>query len=325
MKSVSVLVPIYNVESFLDECLGSLAKQTLDDIEFICINDGSTDNSLKILKQYAAKDKRFVVIDKSNSGYGDSMNAGLERARGEYIGIVESDDFVDAEMFEKLYALARRTKADVVRSNYYYHHDGIDELHESIRGQKTGCGLGLLDNPEIMFEEPAIWSGLYRREFLNEKGIRFLPTPGASYQDTGFNMKALCSAQRIAYTKKAFLHYRTDNSNSSVKSAKKVHFVRKEYAEIERFLAENEVDLQLRKYAQAAKFGSYHWNLIRLPKKAAKEFLIKMREEYRETKEAGLLEKACFPKKYWSALQVIMRFPAGFYLCVLGLRERIKR
>ena len=86
---VSVLVPIYNVEEFLPECLDSLVNQTLREIEIICINDGSKDDSLKILKEYASKDKRIKIIDKKNTGYGDSMNQGLKKATGEYVGIVE--------------------------------------------------------------------------------------------------------------------------------------------------------------------------------------------------------------------------------------------
>ena len=97
---VSVLVPICNVEKYLDECLSSLQNQTLKDIEIICINDGSTDSSLDIINEFASEDPRFVVIDKSNSGYGDSMNRGLESARGKYISILESDDFLDADALE---------------------------------------------------------------------------------------------------------------------------------------------------------------------------------------------------------------------------------
>ena len=100
--SVSILVPCYNVEKYIHQCMDSIISQTLKDIEIICINDGSKDNTLSILKEYADKDKRIVIIDKSNSGYGDSMNQGLKKANGEYIGIVESDDFVEPNMFETL-------------------------------------------------------------------------------------------------------------------------------------------------------------------------------------------------------------------------------
>ena len=119
MPKISVLIPIYNVEKYLRECLESLVNQTFQDIEFICINDGSTDSSLKILEEYAQKDSRIKIINKENSGYGASMNMGLDAASGEYIGIVESDDFVSSNMFEDLYNLAEKNNADIVKSDYY--------------------------------------------------------------------------------------------------------------------------------------------------------------------------------------------------------------
>lgn len=117
---VSVLVPIYNVEKYLSQCLDSLCAQTLKNIEFICINDGSTDNSGNILEKYAKNDSRFKIITKPNSGYGDSMNVGLEAATGEYIGIVESDDFAEPNMFEKLYKAAKNNNLDIVKSNCFF-------------------------------------------------------------------------------------------------------------------------------------------------------------------------------------------------------------
>ncbi len=325
MKSVSVLVPIYNAEIFLEQCLKSLHAQTLRDAEFICINDGSTDGSLKIIQSFLKKDKRFVLLDKKNSGYGDSMNRALEMARGKYVGIVEADDFAEPNMFEKMLELAEKCDAEIVRSNYFYHHDGIDEVHKSVREQKTGHAMSILENCAILLEEPAIWSGLYRKDYLTKNKIRFLPTPGASYQDTGFNFKALAMAKRIAYTKKAYLHYRTDNANSSVKSDKKVRFVQQEFAEIERFLIDNSAPEKVSKYEQVAKFGAYHWNLIRLPKKAALSFMKEMRAEFAAAKKSGLLEKSYFPKRYWTALTVILHFPPQLYYCFLSLREFLKR
>jgi len=118
---VSIIVPIYNVEKYLKECIESLLNQTLMQIEIICVNDGSTDRSLQIAQEYSQKDNRLIIIDKQNYGYGHTMNRGLEIAKGEYIGIVESDDFVKENMFEILYNLAKKHDVDVVKSNFYYY------------------------------------------------------------------------------------------------------------------------------------------------------------------------------------------------------------
>ena len=119
MPKVSVVLPIYNVEQYLRECLDTVVNQTLKDIEIICVNDGSTDNSLKIIKEFAEKDSRIKIIDKDNSGYGHSMNVGIDAATGEYLGIVEPDDFVSLNMFEELAAVADRVKADIVKADFY--------------------------------------------------------------------------------------------------------------------------------------------------------------------------------------------------------------
>jgi glycosyltransferase involved in cell wall biosynthesis len=106
---ISIIIPIYNVNKYLRECLDSIINQTLKTIEIICVNDGSTDNSLEIIKEYIY-DNRIIIINKNNSGYGDSMNQGLNIASGEYIGIVESDDYVDIYMFENLYKITKKKR-----------------------------------------------------------------------------------------------------------------------------------------------------------------------------------------------------------------------
>ena len=119
MPKVSIIVPTYNVEAYLVECMESITNQTLEDIEIICINDGSTDGSLAILKSYAEKDKRIVLVDKENGGYGIGMNIGMSLATGEYIGIVEPDDFVPVNMFGDLYKIAKENDLDFVKADFY--------------------------------------------------------------------------------------------------------------------------------------------------------------------------------------------------------------
>ena len=119
MAKISIVVPVYNVEKYLKKCIESIINQSLQDIEIICVNDGSTDSSLEILNDFASKDKRVVVINKTNSGYGHTMNMGLNTATGEYIGIIESDDFADLRMFEELYKLAKDNDADIVKGDWY--------------------------------------------------------------------------------------------------------------------------------------------------------------------------------------------------------------
>ena len=115
---ISVLVPCYNVEKYLHQCIDSIIGQTYTDLEIICLNDGSTDSTLDILKEYQIRDKRIVVVDKPNSGYGATMNIGLRMAKGKYIGIVESDDYIEPEMYEILCKEAEKENLDITKCSY---------------------------------------------------------------------------------------------------------------------------------------------------------------------------------------------------------------
>ena len=237
MVDVSVLVPVYNVKPYLRQCLDSLKAQTLGSIEFVCIDDGSTDGSGEILDAYAAGDARFRVIHKANSGYGASMNVGLRAAQGKYIGIVESDDFADEGMFEALWKVAEQLQADIVRSNYWQTTRYGSRFQEELAGfpyDEPFCPMSY--NPQLILRNPNIWSAIYRKSFLEENGIWFHETPGASFQDLSFSFETLVSVQRFVAIKDAYLHYRMDNMASSVHSKTKVFCVHAEYDEMERFL-----------------------------------------------------------------------------------------
>jgi len=285
---VSVLVPIYNVELYLRQCLDSVVSQTLKDLEIICVNDGSSDRSLDIVKEYASRDSRVVILDKENSGYGDSLNAALDIATGEYIGIVESDDWAESNMFAYLYGLASAERAEVVKSNYfsYYsspewksHNKSVTYLVTDDHGGKAINPL--VDDQSIFFQQPAIWSAIYSRAFLVDKGIRFLPTPGASYQDTSFGFKVWSQVRRAVFTRNPFLHYRRDNEASSVHSPGKALNVVKEYAEIRRYLVENGLYDDLAALVHVCKWGAYRWNIDRLDPDVAGDFIALAAEEFR--------------------------------------------
>ena len=163
---ISVLVPIYNVEKYLRQCLDSLVGQTLQEIEIICINDGSTDSSPEIIQEYAQNDSRVKVITKKNSGYGDSMNRGLAKASGEYIGILESDDFLEKNAFERLYRLAKKHDADVVRANYYHFKGGENTKFSYVDTHDVDRVIDPSRRTWIFYQAPAIWSAIYKRSFL---------------------------------------------------------------------------------------------------------------------------------------------------------------
>ena len=313
---VSIVVPVYNVESYLAECLDSIIGQTLKEIEIIIVNDGSTDKSLDIAQSYAEKDPRIVIIDKENRGYGHSMNRGFEKARGQYIGIVESDDCARPQMFEKLYDQAMRHDADVVRSNYWAMSNGgtefglIDVL--SLSSAPYYVAFDPKDHPSILRGSPAIWTGLYKKDFIRSNNISFLESAGASYQDTGFILKVWAAATKAVIVREAFLNYRIDNVNSSVKSGAKVYCVCDEYASFEDFLSHypNRAEL-LRPMIAAKKYETYLWNYNRLDETLKPDFLKKMQEEFLALQVAGALDKTLFTHEEWTELQMILCEPAA--------------
>jgi glycosyltransferase involved in cell wall biosynthesis len=205
------------MERYLRECMDSILCQTVKDLEIICVDDGSKDSSPDILREYSGKDNRIVVITKENSGYGDSMNRGLERATGKYIGIVEPDDFIEPDMFETLLKNAEGNDLDISRCTFLYLEEATgEESEEHYPFMIKDRVYAPRDCPETFFQQPSDWVNLYRKDFLDRNDIRFLPTPGASFQDTSFLFKAYAAADRFMITDRQLYHYRI-NENSSVR------------------------------------------------------------------------------------------------------------
>lgn len=306
---ISVLLPIYNAEKFLSKSLGEVLNQTLKDIEFICINDGSTDSSLKMIKDYAEKDERIVVIDKDNHGYGESMNQGLNVAKGKYIAILEPDDFVDNTMYETLYDLAEKYNADVVKSNYYEYETKTDNntYLEVLEGLPYETLINAHLNKSIIHMRPCIWSAIYKREFLEKNHIRFNETPGASYQDTAFAFKVWVSAERVIFTKDAFLHYRIDNDNSSVNSSGKIFSICDEFQAMQSFLNLNyKWRDEYSGILQVLKLDSYLWNLGRITSEYKEVFSDQMALEFLKAKYEGFLDKQLFDDGRWKQIENII-------------------
>ena len=329
IPKVSILVPIFNVEKYLRQCLESLVNQTLQDIEIICINDGSTDSSPSIIEEFAKKDSRIVVLSKANSGYGDSMNQGLEMAKGEYIGIVESDDWADIDMFENLYTTAKNNDVEVVKSNFYFY-SGLGDTskkHPLVNPADAEKVINPIKADSIFFVQAAIWSGLYKKSYLVEKGINFLPTPGASFQDTGFNFKIWAAASKVYLTNEAYLHYRIDNDNSSVKSKGKVLNVTEELKEMYAFSEKTPNFKALIPILFHRKYEIYMWNYGRLTSGAAHEFISYIHKELNEDKKNGLYDTSLLTRKEKTLFNLITTSPSLFYLVkfVTNSKKFLKR
>ncbi|MDO4356797.1 MAG: glycosyltransferase [Clostridia bacterium] len=325
MPLLSVVIPVYNAERYLDECINSILNQTLSNIEIICVDDGSKDVSGSMLDEYACQDSRVRVIHKSNTGYGNSMNVGFDAARGKYIGIVESDDWIDPNMFEKLVSTAELLQADVVKSNFWLYYAKplqknafFEVIPINLCGQVfrplDDVNLGKID---FWNRKPSIWSAIYRTEFIRDNHIRFHETTGASYQDASFNFKVWACADRVFCLDSAFLHYRQDNEASSVNaSTSKVYCVRDEYEEMERFIAEYGKDKQLLMHIMnRLRFDTYMWNIDRLASPMKEEFAAYAAETFSKLQKDGGLNPSMFWPQRWRYLQ---RFVSNYKIAITG-------
>jgi glycosyltransferase involved in cell wall biosynthesis len=216
---VSVVVPIYGVEKYLRQCVDSILSQTLKEIEVILVDDGSPDGCPAIVDEYAAKDSRVVAVHQENGGYGRAVNHGIELAKGEYIGIVESDDWIEPEMYEKLYEKAKLTGVDLVKSQFYIYNSAKvspDKIFDSERQNLIDAPVGVFafeEWPKILTYHASIWSNLYRASFI--KDIKLIETRSASYQDFPFMCECYCRAKTMAVVKEPLVHYRMEEDQGS--------------------------------------------------------------------------------------------------------------
>jgi len=210
---VSVIVPVYNVEQYLPRCLDSLVNQTLEEIEILVINDGSPDNSQAIIDDYAARyPEKVRAFVKENGGLSDARNFGVQRAQGEYLGFVDSDDYVRNDMFEKLYVQAHRDNADVVVSNYYRYVRGKTTAVKII-GHPEWFGSNIESTPALLLESKSFaWNKLYNRTWYTAN--HFLFPVGQWYEDSAVVYNMLYKANKVSAVNECLYYYRKDRDES---------------------------------------------------------------------------------------------------------------
>ena len=223
MPKVSVIMPSLNVAPYIRECIDSVINQTMRDLEIICVDAGSTDGTWEILNEYAQADSRIRLLHSIKKSYGYQMNLGIREARGEYIGIVETDDYILPEMYEELYAYAVEYNADFVKSDFdVFITPRVGErlFLKFPLGVRYDQLVTLEDYIQASSVDTFIWNGIYKRTFLLNNGIWFQETPGAAFQDCGFRYQVALSVQRGYFLKRSFYRYRRDNVNSSMYNSK---------------------------------------------------------------------------------------------------------
>lgn len=281
---ITIIVPIHNVKEYIYQCLNSIRKQSYKNIEVLCI-DSSNDGTTKLVQEFVDKDPRFVLIRDRNSSYGYKINLGISLANGNYIGIVDGDDYISTKMYEKAYQYIKQYKADFVKFDYtsfstyptiknkYMHYTFDKDLYRKVINSKKYSNVFYDSNI-------AIWSGLYKKSFIIKNSIKLNETPKASFQDTGFFVLTHLYAKKFIYINESYYKYRRNSINASSSSGSNVYSIIKEFDYIFNTISLNKhITSEQFNAIIIRKIMSYSWNYIRLEEQLADKFKNKVQKE----------------------------------------------
>ncbi|WP_323735668.1 glycosyltransferase family 2 protein [Methanosphaera sp. ISO3-F5] len=243
---VSVIMPSLNMKKYITQSIESVINQTLTDIEILCIDAGSDDGTLEILKKYAEEDERVHVFLSNKKSYGAQVNQGLNNAKGEYVSIIETDDYIQENMLESLYNLTQIGYIDIVKGNFYHVYDNVENIIKADTAKRSLANLDKafkINNQPIFLEgHPSIWSAIYKRSFLLNNEIMFLEEEGGAWVDNPFFYETALKAQTIRYTDTPYYYYRESNENSSTNNLTNLSIPAKRIKDIFEVLKDNEWD-----------------------------------------------------------------------------------
>lgn len=200
MAKVSIIVPVYNVERYVRKCLTRLVEQTLKDIEIIIVDDGSTDNSAQIIKEFAKRDNRIKYYKKENGGLSDARNYGMKYATAPYIAFLDSDDYVDVTIYEKMYRKAKKDECDMVECNFYWIYPRHRHKNKKDIGKKYSNQSKMLEKARVV-----AWNKLYKREIIEKNKVQF--PKGLIYEDIEFFYKLIPYIHTVSFVKEPLVYY----------------------------------------------------------------------------------------------------------------------
>lgn len=341
VAKISIVVPIYNVEKYLAYCIESLIHQSLNDIEIILVDDGSPDKSGQIAESYAKKDGRIKVIHQQNEGLGPARNTGIKNATGEYIGFVDSDDWVKPDMFDRLYHIANKEKADIVVGGHCDMDKGVavkTKIHplagktihnkkdiESIRKKLYGHAI---DDPIIEAFPMAVWIAIYRRKMLIDNNLYFKEILS---EDTIFNLTTYKYAKIISFTDSTDYCYRTEGQPSIMRTFSNKKLIRyRDFLKTLYKMAESEHDevCRIRAKRTAIAYCRLYVGLVNGSKESFKKKKMYVKE-FAENKDISVFWKGYpverLPLQQRLFQEIIQRGWYGMALILDDIRQFIKR
>ena len=316
---VSVILPSLNVCEFIRECIESVINQTLRDIEIICVDAGSTDGTLEILREYEKQDERIKVIVSDRKSYGYQMNLGIMAAAGEYIGIVETDDLISTQMYEELYIEAKKNDVDFVKADFYRFTGNGDERYLTkiaLSEDKSYYGriIDVEKEPGCLSLNMVTWCGIYKRKFVAENCIVYNETPGASYQDNGFWFQTFIYAHRAMFIDKSYYMLRRDNPASSVYNSGKVYCVCEEFRFILDILLKDPTRYEcFKNYFAYQYYRAFKGTLRRVDCAYRWDVILRFSDEFRKLYEMGMFNRDFFTDVNWKVLITLIENPLEIY------------
>lgn len=335
MPKISIIMPSLNVAPYIRECLESVLSQTLQDIEILCIDAGSTDGTQDILYEYVKKDTRIQVIVSDQKSYGYQMNLGMKMASGEYIGIVETDDFILPKMYEELYACARENDAEFVKSDFDVFTTLSDgnrlflkyslEKYSSAKYNTIFAAEDYFNNKNTI--DVFIWNGIYKRSFLQRNHISFQETPGAAFQDCSFRYQTALNVKRGFFLNQSFYRYRRDNIYSSTYNSKCVLFNLSECKNLIRIARESRAEKKQMEFLAREIAVIAHRPYIELltwgrPAEATEEALDEFRNILKDFINHGILKQTSVTENLWMEIRIFVENPE-FYNYYAHLKAEI--
>lgn len=320
---VSVIMPSLNVADYIMQCLDSVVNQSLCELEIICIDAGSTDGTADILVDYEKRDARIVLLHSDIKSYGRQVNLGLDYASGEYVAILETDDWIEADMYKELYEYAMATGTDYVAADFdkfwRLQSESSYLIRQHLFGPEQQNWYGrVLDSDEIATlraSDYVLWKGIYKREFLNANHIRLHESPGAAFQDMGFLQQIKTFAKRAAYLDRSFYRYRQDRGEASSRGLEGLQYYEKEFRWINEELKLNSILKGIhRKYYYFTMSISFITKYEQIVKRLEGDWQDKrlrcpyiwFQKQIVRAIDSGFLEETMYKKELWSRLKLLL-------------------
>lgn len=311
--NVSIIIPMLNVAKYIGECLSSVVNSTMKEIEIICVDAGSTDGTIDILNDYSECDNRIRIIKSQRKSYGEQVNIGIKNAKGRYIGFVDGDDFVDTNMWKKLYDTAELNDfPDYVKADH--------DMFINIQGERVYKKVSTFDEikkqyynrvlnpkniPHLLVIDTYMWKGIYKKEFLDNNHIVLNCSEGAAYQDCGFLFQTINSANRVVYIPDSLYRYRRDNENASIYDYRGIEYVYQEFKYIYEIASKyknvnSEVFFNYyKRYYKMLEFRIEFATRNHLKYEAVKVLLEKIREDFIEGYRNNQIRREYFTQAQW--------------------------